>query len=345
MESLAVRTQEMIQENNRQLAQLFGIQSQHRNSVAQPHPQQGFGAIHGVNGGATGEMGRCVLGGNNCTNGGADQGTNGGTNGQNFCEADHSFHEGSRKNQESKKDSFCWGGDNQEKIKNRAEGCDQKYQKENNKTDLLKQEETSGSQNTSCPLKEEVELQQQVKVIPNDFRNQGVEIIGNKTMAEILPYQLFVEMSQPGLVQGRIAKSMGMVNAIFFLGCGYGVFDPGGEQVLQERGRRLSRGMSSVRLLVGSQLDTCSPCMYATHARFSFCHNCVGGLVCMCSTAHNQENTFTYVAEDSTTSSTFGLVFGFEMQLCVHNLGFPCNKYLSHLPAPCGQGALKEGVL
>jgi hypothetical protein len=80
LESLAVRMQEIIQENNKQLAQLFGIQSQQGNSVAQPHPQQGLG------------------GNNGATNGGVDQGAMGGRIGQNSCAGAHSFSEGATSN-------------------------------------------------------------------------------------------------------------------------------------------------------------------------------------------------------------------------------------------------------
>jgi len=76
LESLAVRMQEMIQDNNKQLAQLFGIQSQQGNLVAQPHPQQGLG---------------CNIG---ATNGGADQGAMGGRIGQNSYAGAYSFSEG-----------------------------------------------------------------------------------------------------------------------------------------------------------------------------------------------------------------------------------------------------------
>jgi hypothetical protein len=83
MDSLAVRMQEMIQENNRQLEQLFEIQSQQGNSQTAP--------VHGANS----EVGRGILGGNNgATNGGIDQGAMGGRMGQNSYTGAHSFQEG-----------------------------------------------------------------------------------------------------------------------------------------------------------------------------------------------------------------------------------------------------------
>jgi hypothetical protein len=85
MDALAVRMQEMIQENNRQLAQLFGIQSQSHQGNSQTAP------AHGVNSG----VGRGILGGNNgATNGGIDQGAMGGRMGQSSYTGGHSFQEG-----------------------------------------------------------------------------------------------------------------------------------------------------------------------------------------------------------------------------------------------------------
>jgi len=48
----------------------------------------------------------------------------------------------------------------------------------------------------------------------------------------------YIWLQSPGQVECCIPKSVGMINSVYFLGCDYGVFDPGGERVLPEQGRR-----------------------------------------------------------------------------------------------------------
>jgi hypothetical protein len=40
-------------------------------------------------------------------------------------------------------------------------------------------------------------------------------------MTVTLTYQPFDKISQPGQIELRIPKSIGIVNGVFFLGCGY----------------------------------------------------------------------------------------------------------------------------
>jgi hypothetical protein len=48
----------------------------------------------------------------------------------------------------------------------------------------------------------------------------------------------YIWLQLPGQVECCIPKSVGMINSAYFLGCDYRVFDPGGERVLPEQGRR-----------------------------------------------------------------------------------------------------------
>lgn len=86
-------------------------------------------------------------------------------------------------------ESSCGEGDNQEKIKNTAVGCDRKYQ-ESQEVDLLLEEENSRSQDTAFPLTIEGELQQQKEVIPKGFKNPD-QVDGTGTIPHSVVILLF----------------------------------------------------------------------------------------------------------------------------------------------------------
>jgi hypothetical protein len=99
----------------------------------------------------------------------------------------------------------------------------------------------------------------------------------------------------------------------------YWVFDPGGKQKLQSSFFKVQVVCKLKKLLhvsKGSVFRAFVSQLTIRHMlTMHVCHTCkvfhsvtivlVGWCACTCSTAHNQENTFTCVAEDSTTSSTY----------------------------------------
>jgi hypothetical protein len=197
MESLVVCMKEMIQENNRKLAQLFGIQNQQGNLVAQPHPQQGFSAIHDVNGGAPRidsirfERLHPV---------------------PETVEAERG-----REIKESKKDS-------------RDNSCPLKEGEKLQPLEGVKLQQPLGV--LPREIKTVEVLSREIKIQSMGTKEGLVKLSGMTLCRPIivtLTYYPFAEISQSGQVELLSPKSINMLNGDFFLGYGYWAFDPSKE--------------------------------------------------------------------------------------------------------------------